>query len=370
MVREKTRKQYGIYFDESGKNGVYVFTAAVIELSKKKALEHQLLKIRREITTEVLSIDPNLTSHIKESQNGLFEIHAVDLYQSNGVYREIKRTDKKFWHRQHKWLQNTLAASDKYEVKYFYHESSDKDLGEVIAKIGHPADALGETKYKSVKEKFSAIFMNPYFVALLSVMHQIDNFLISENASGQIYCHTYDDANSYSTIESYSAVQKFGHFTRISQPVFKTCTEEQCIQCADTAGYVLLQEADSRRNEKPLKAEFRLWGKKYILRNIKDPGAIPTQDKVNSIGMLIFEMYVANPGGPPGFREALRDLWSKHLTTGVVTEGSNRSIIRAALRIAETKTNKPPSEDGDLYARSISRTDIEVKGNREDSETP
>lgn len=348
-TKKRGHKEYGIYFDESAKDGVYVFTAAVVENSKKRALDRHLLAIRREMTAAVLKVAPHLLDHPKLAHGKLLEIHAVDLYQSGGIFREVKRIDGQFWHHQHEWLRRTLELGAGLGVKYFYFPATDELIQNTIQTVGDPRIIYRDLKYKTIGERYQSIVMNPYFLSLLAVMHMIDDSLAQEGAVGQLFCHTYDEANSYSTIQSYALVQSAGHYTNISQPVFRTCSQEQCIQLADAAGYVLLQDAHSHAKGKSLKPEFSLWDRKYVRPMVQRPGNRPSPSKYLSIGTLLFEMFVSKPGGPPAFQRHLKRLWAARLAEGHSSARSNEQLVRLALELAEAETNKPPSEDGDLY---------------------
>lgn len=345
----KTREQYGIYFDESSKGNVFVFTAAVVKLSRKNALDRGLRRIRQDMTSAVLRELPNLKTHPKLLNGKLLEIHAVDLFQSGGIFRDVKRRSPDFWPRQHEWLRQTLEIAAGYDVKYIYLTIDQDTLEDIRRNVGLPSDILHDFRFQSVKDRFDSLFLNPYFTALLGVMERVNNYLESVNGEGQLYCHTYDHATSYSTIESYETTRRLGHFSRLKQPIFKTCSEEQAIQCADAAGYLVLQAIHATRNKLPLKEVFQEWGRKYFLSQSQEIWPERDEEIHGPLGLIIFEMFAARSGGPDRFQKIVRDLMSEYIRQEPTKEPPMREFLQAALEIYDAETNKPPSEDGDLY---------------------
>ncbi|MFW8628290.1 hypothetical protein [Deinococcus sp. ME38] len=251
-------KPYGIYFDESAREEAtkdditdawtktgqfaYVFTAATVNQRNKGRLESQLLDLRREMTNEVLRVAPHLETHKSLKDGHPLEIHAVDLYQSGGIYREIKRVDNLFWHKQHDWLERALEIGSHPGVKYHFQTSSTEQNATSWSSVPKLDDSLLRyLPFEKVKNKIKSMQSNPYFTSFPILLSRIDDYLISKHGKGDLYCHTNFDAKGYSTLDSFAHVRARGHYSRIKSPEFMTCTQEPLIQLADIAGYVLLQ---------------------------------------------------------------------------------------------------------------------------------
>lgn len=360
-------KPYGVYFDESekirpeGDDSVYVFTAALIADSRKRALERKLTNLRREMTREVLRIMPELEQDSKLTDGKLLEIHAVDLYQSGGVYRKIKRLRPDFYHQQHEWLRRCLEYSAGYGVQYFTHMTSKSRYSDAWPHGNNmPDDLCRYLKYDSVLKRLRSMHQNPYFLALPIILSKLDEYLIKNNGYADIFCHTNESTKGFSTIGTYSTAQSRGHYTSLKQPTFRTCSQEQVIQSADAAGYVILQVLYSRVFKIPIKKEFIEWNEKYILPCFHPEVHFPGIDKRLSMSVIALEMFLTNTGGPSDFQTAIKATLPDVLERYLAGDKSPIFLTEAGVVLGHPKANTPPSGDEEVYDASVYQPPIRV----------
>lgn len=263
----------------------------------------------QEITNDLLKILPYLRDNEKFKRNPLIEIHAVDLYQSGGIYRLANEAEPGFWIKQHEWLRRCLEIGAGYGVEFVTHAMVSKENRSQVELYTKFAEKVTEqVRYKSVKDKAKKTFQNPYLTGLPVTMYHIDWYLKQINGQGQLFCHTKDDAKSFSTMQSYESAQRRGHFDNLSLPVFKTCKQEPMIQIADAAGYVFLQSGvwyiDPSVN---LKDDLKKWLLKYLKDKVIRIGAEPDLAFTESALGLLVEIIALNCGGPTEFRKKIRE---------------------------------------------------------------
>ncbi|MFK7603970.1 hypothetical protein ACI3L1_17360, partial [Deinococcus sp. SM5_A1] len=327
-------------------------------------LERKLTNLRREITREVLRIMPELEQDSKLTDGKLLEIHAVDLYQSAGVYRKIKKLKPDFYHQQHEWLRQTLEYSAGYGVQYFTHMITRRQRTYSRRNLNHFAEsACTYLKHDSVKKRLHSMAKNPYFTALPIILSELDDFLTTYDGISQIFCHTNDDTKSFSTISTYSIAQVRGHYTRLKQPVSRTCSEEQIIQSADTAGYVILQILYSRTFDTPFKPEFKTWFEKYIQASMKLEPHNPSTEKQHSISIMVLEMLLSNTGGPNSFQTAVKNTLPSAIECFLANDPSPIFLTEAGVVLGHPKMNTPPSGDEEVYDASVYQPPYEWMSN-------
>lgn len=377
-------KKYGIYFDESAReeavkdattNGwnktgqfAYVFTAATVNQRNKTSLENQLFDLRQEMTCEVLKVAPHLENHKSLRDGHPLEIHAVDLYQSGGIYREIKRIDDRFWHRQHDWLEKALQIGSHPGVRYHFNTSSTEQNAASWGSVPRLDDSLLKyLPFEKVKNKIKSMQANPYFTSFPILLSLIDDYLIEKGGRGDLYCHTNFDAKGYSTLASFAHVRARGHYARIKPPEFKTCTQEPLIQLADTAGYVLLQFHYSGLFNQPMNARVQRWLMEYVWPRVNLTPHHPSDPKKISMIMILMEFMMTNGGGPLEYQTAVRATVTETLLRSLNGDPGGFYLTRNGLVLGDpmrqknaTDTqqtaNRPPSEEGDLYMGTIPPT--------------
>lgn len=357
---------YGVYFDESERihqpsgQSQFVFTAALLRDSRKAELEEKYLALRQEMTTAVLAVVPHLENH-SSIRSGLLEIHAVDLYQSKGIYREVNRIQPDFWKRQHQWLEQALAHASASGVKYFSVPADSEGYEQQVVEIRRSLfsnEAL--TKYHSVQERITKMISNPYFLAFPFLLHEIDGYLRQTKGESKIYCHTNDDAKGFSEIKTLAQIKEYGHLVTLSTPEFRTCSQEQAIQTADVAGYVLLQIAYAKQFQTNLKPEFARWFPKYIHPHVDYTERPKASNWQNILSIIVLETYLQSAKGPLEHRKVLEGLVD--IAKMYVLEPDKFAKAQAWLKstqkllgsLAElSQMNKPPAEAEDLYADRI-----------------
>lgn len=364
-------QHFGIYFDESARQlerkddkgkrrptgkFAYVYTAAVIQDSRKRSLERNLTRLRREMTAAVLKAAPHLRQDPRFSEGQLLEIHAVDLYQSGGVYREMNKIQPGFWRQQHQWLARCLEYGAGAGIRYFCHTTSTDQFEASWGGHGRLVNSIArDLPYEGVKAKLASLQNNPYFTSLPILLDAVDDYLISQQGYGVLFCHTYPDAKGFSTLDSFKLARERGHYTRLEVPQFKTCSEEQIIQCADAAGYVILQLLFATVFDQPLKPEFHQWMNSYVFNQWeKDPNN-PPEDKKMSIGTLLMEFLMTNTGGPSEFQQAVKRTLPSVLRRSLAGDGSPWYLTEEGLVLGEPKVNRPQPEGRNLYDGIISQ---------------
>lgn len=355
-------KRFGLYFDESQRvhpesgQSQYVFTAALLHQKAKPELERKYLKLRQTMTQACLDVVPHLSSH-KDFRGGLLEIHAVDMYQSKGIYNQVKKREPQFWKRQHDWIESALMYAKQAGVKYFaapidsdtYRELFNLDT---ITLAGR--QDLGV--HKRVADKFTSLAKNPYFIGLPLVLREVDAYLARNEGVSDVYCHTNEETEGFSVLQSLEYVQSRGHLARLKPPVFRSCSEAQAIQAADVAGYVILQREYARKFDTPLKPEFEYWFTEYVQpRLFLDFTDIDTAQS-QALALLTFETLLRASGGSPEFRQLISKvipltaqwLLEGELPSHMLLEQLKLSVFDSGSIFTKAQTYKPPSEDGDL----------------------
>ncbi|AFD25802.1 hypothetical protein [Deinococcus gobiensis] len=346
--KDSRARLYGLYFDESARplpntdRSQYVFTAALLNQNQKLIIEERYLSLRQEMTESCLSLAPHLSEH-RSIRGGLLEIHAVDMYQSKGIYREINKISPGFWRQQHEWIDRALKYAFESNVMYFaYPADTESYVSATEEMIQFLISDTSLIKHESVREKIRLLASNPYFICLSLVLSQVDNYLSRSGSKSDVYCHTNEETSGFSSVKSFEILQQRKHLTSLRQPVFRTCSEEQAIQAADVAGYILLQVSYSQKFGTPLKPEFLLWFRKYVAPKLKLDEHSMSHEHTRLLGALVFETILVSARGPEDFRQSV-DMMLPLAINYMLNGGKlNTSALLAAM-------NKPPSEDGDLY---------------------
>ena len=365
---------FGVYFDESSKTHEsgqvqFLFTAALVRESRKAELEAKYLSLRREMTEAVLQVAPELAGH-KDIRGGLLEIHAVDLYQSKGIYNAVKKKQPDFWKKnQLRWLETALRYAHESGVKYFSLPAESETYAHLIGPgkqglISHPSIS----KYKSISDRISRMMDNPYFLGLPFLLSEIDSYLKSVGGTASVYCHTNEETRGFSEISMLEYVQERQHLTTLSVPEFKTCSEEQAIQAADVAGYVLMQIRYCQQFNLPYKPEFLRWFKKYVAPNCDFSDYAKPTNWQNALALIVIETLLRSAKGTPEQQEALQKLarFAAIYTMEPSTFDQLRGWAEQQLKLAERtqmllQTYKPPSEDGDLSKNTVAQEAEAVK---------
>lgn len=351
----KNRKvRYGLYFDESERQETiynpdtrkweatgkvaYVYTSAMIKDADKKEIEDKLLKLREKITEEVIRFDSTLIDYKDLKDGKLLELHAVDLYNSGGVFRKIKDKDKDFYHKQHEWLDEAVKIATSGKIKYLFYTSTDEQIKKSWEAGGDfGGTILKELDIKSVKERILSFTRNPYFLAFPILLSQLNHYTKSINGKAEMFCHTHYDAQGYSTLDLYDMVRARGHYTNLSSPKYKTCSEEPLIQCADIIGYVILQEHFSNYLKKDRKPEFRNWWVNDVIPQIIWNFYDPDLDEKMSISALAMEFILTNGGGPKEFQEAVKGTVAKVLKQSMSGAAGGWVLSRQGLRLVKPR---------------------------------
>lgn len=364
---KKPRKPptFGMYFDESAKTHEsgqtqFLFTAALVRESRKAELEAKYLSLRREMTEAVLAIAPELAGH-KDIRSGLLEIHAVDLYQSKGIYNAIKKIRPEFWRSQLVWIERALRYAHESGVKYF---SIPQDGESYKVRIAPAREGLlsvpAIAKYKKISDRVSRMVENPYFLALPFLLTEVDSYLRSVEGSANVYCHTNDDARGFSEISMFEYVQERQHLISLSVPEFRTCSEEQAIQASDVAGYVLMQIHYCHYFNIPCKPEFLKWYRMYIAPNHDFSDYQRAANWQNALGLIVLETLLRSARGTTDQQKGLQVMADIAALYTMEPDAFNQlqAWAKQQQELAERaeallQTYKPPSEDGDLSERNL-----------------
>lgn len=286
-----------VYLDEFKKGDVFVLSAAFVPVDVASQLLADWDALRKEIKSALLKEYPRAAGHPKLQGNLLPEIHAVELFQSQGYYRKYEpgtNNEDHYWLKHYGWLEKAYQIIRKHDVRFIpfeYPKTIRARMTDVCTKMfdgifsPYNDDYVRKNVYS--EKKLRSLAVNEYLFALPDVLVNVENYLRTVKVYGEIVCDDHGMSKGFSVTESIDWLRQEGHYEYLTRPRFANGLDESLLQVCDVLCYTMGQFMWSRHEGKALKEPLNTWLNKYILPSYTDVYSTLTIDPRHTTFMVL-----------------------------------------------------------------------------------
>lgn len=321
-----------IYLDEFERGDVFTLSVVLIPADQAAQVLADWDALRKKIKTVLLKDYPAASHHPKLQGNQLPEIHAVELFQSQGYYRKHKPgtfLEDKYWLQHYEWLEEALKIVQKHNLSFLTfphsansslvsHEEALTWLFENVFKAEGTEHSSEEKKGYSLS-KFESLVKNKYFTDLPKVLVFLEQHLREMGKYGEIICDDNDMSKGFLVTNSIDWLREKQHYENLTRPRFASSLDESLIQVCDVLSYISGQALYANVNEENLKSPLHEWMTKYVLPCMLDRHimsqvleALKTKNIVFIIAELIAEICVYDDKIKDVVKKANREFQQDH----------------------------------------------------------
>lgn len=269
-----------VYLDEFEKGDTFVLSAAFVPIDVASQLLADWDTLRKEIKSVLLKEYPHAAGHPKLQGNLLPEIHAVELFQSQGYYRKYEpgtNSEDHYWLKHYSWLEEAFQIIRKHDIRFIpfvYPKTIRAKMTDVCTKLfdkifsTYKDDTVVKGAYS--EKKLSSLAVNDYLFALPDVLVNVENYLRANKVYGEIVCDDHEMSKGFSVTESIDWLREGGHYKHLTRPRFANGLDESLLQVCDILCYVTGQFTWSRHRGIALKEPLNTWLNKYVLPSFTD----------------------------------------------------------------------------------------------------
>ncbi|WP_216328984.1 DUF3800 domain-containing protein [Deinococcus aestuarii] len=242
-----TPRQYIFALDEFERGDLFLFGTVILKSKQYAGFVRKWNKLRLSIKEQLIKDDPGVTGHKHWPKDGLPEIHAVSMFQSDHYYRLRRPSGDKYYLRQYAWLEEALKIVRHFEADIYVTpidtihvkgqvDIKTKKIEESVAEI---EDFIGTSLPHSIKRELLRLRSSPYATMFPYVLDSIEQMLRSNKVEGSLICDHYEDCKGLSILDCYEIMRERGYFTAVTPPQFSDSHTEPLLQAADVVSYVL-----------------------------------------------------------------------------------------------------------------------------------
>jgi hypothetical protein len=235
-----------VFIDEtSDQHNQFGLVAILIEPEQETQLGVAWQQLRTRIREVLRESYPKWQAYEAKRPDTLPEIHATDMYQSAGYFRNTTHPDPLFWQQHSTWLSEAFALQGQFDLPIIGL------LGEATRDIseGSFTDALLKAwsatpthQYILKKlEKLTWLEARAYTWALPTMLFHLEAELTHRNLVADIICDEGNEERGFRLSELLKTFQESGVFQRIRKVLFRSSETEVGLQIADIHAYAMIR---------------------------------------------------------------------------------------------------------------------------------
>ncbi|MEF2279445.1 hypothetical protein V3W47_14170 [Deinococcus sp. YIM 134068] len=214
---------------------IFLLGAALVGHEQERDLRHAWDALRANIRDALLNDPATRDRYRREHGEGLPDVQASGLYQSQGYYRILRPSDPDYWRRNRAWLHEALRLTRTHEVKFLCVWTQLEDQVTPTALV----DTLRPyTRGEAAAQRLARTLTNPYLQLIPPLLHRLYRAALQRERTVGIVWDDDHDSRGFQNLGVYQALQAQGHFKRTTQPSFSDVRQEPLLGLADVLGYV------------------------------------------------------------------------------------------------------------------------------------
>ncbi len=304
--RDKAAKgRVRIFLDEFERDGLFVLAASIVPEAQLGRLAERWTSLRKRIKARLLQDYPRSWTHAHLQGENLPEVHAVDLFQSKGYYRQDNPQNPEYWKQHYLWIEEALDIPRRHGVKTFYFVADRAGVDALHQSEGHNFDRIFSIlqKYSRVMKKIRSLLKNPYITSFAITLSLINIYLEGKGLHGEIICDDKDEAKGFSLLEGYSALKRHGLFNSLSAPKFSDGLSEPLLQMTDVLCYVYGRSIHSAHTGQSAPDEIRKWFTERVYPHALDLLYNNDPREASVATVMLLELLAVHSGAPLAERE-------------------------------------------------------------------
>lgn len=229
-----------VYVDEYERDGVFMLGAIIVPKSSMLSIIEDWNELRRKVKFELIEGYYLALTHPKLQEDLLPEIHAVELFQSDGYYRKYPRgqnQNDKYWLRHYEWLEDSLKIIQKHKIRFMSLpvEPSQMPIERNLYQVKRIASlARGSFPEQEVVN----LLKNKYLYTLPLLLFEVENLLEQERLFGKVVCDEYELSSDFKKSEIIDWIVEKGYYNKLSKPEFVESTDNPLLQVSDVICYI------------------------------------------------------------------------------------------------------------------------------------
>lgn len=357
-----------VALDEFEREKVSVLTAIIMPVERLARFEREWAGLRQEMRRELLAHYPFAAEAKALADGGLPEIHAVDLFQSAGLFRNDPAARPGYWRKHREWLARAVTILYRARPQILTHRWRPEYTEFNVKVLGLPSQTFAQgIPFKNMRRKMDRLFLSPYVWTLNHTISYLEEHFAEHGLHGTLLCDEHEDGRGFSLLKTFDLVRGLSpHETHLPAPRFASSHEHALLQAADVACYVFGQVYYAEQHGKALDQDLAAWAFALMPLVLQGQGRSKRPYDWKKATARLFELMVAQSGGPMEYRQKLEAALPDFLSQ-VLTDGEN-TVMRLDLDglFFGPEMYRPPSEDGDLSTDTLPPPDEEDQGDQED----
>ncbi|WP_412026456.1 DUF3800 domain-containing protein [Deinococcus yunweiensis] len=279
----------------------FLLGAALVDMEREQSLRSAWDELRAEIRDTLLAEPSTRSRFLRERGDGLPDVWASALYQSQGYYRPLRPETPDYWRRNRDWLRQALDLAVAHDVKFLC-------LWTLLDARAMPADLIDTVRPFTLSEaaarRLARTLGNPYLQLIPPLLHRLEWIAIQQERSVAVVWDDDHDSRGFENLGLYQALHGQGHFTRMSPPTFTNTRHEPLLGLADVLCYVAGRYLHGVRMRQ-VPPDIGDWWRTYVFPSLLSSGA-PADQRAE--WALTVELALAQYGHTEVNPSALREL--------------------------------------------------------------
>ncbi|MFD2609521.1 hypothetical protein ACFSR9_08735 [Deinococcus taklimakanensis] len=342
--------------DEYEREGTTVITALIVPVERLPRFEREWARLQQEMRVHLLRHYPFAEKGLAGGR--LPEIHAVELYQSTGLFRNDPARDPSYWRQHRQWLTTAVEIIIRARPQILTRRWRPENTQANLDLLGLPSQTFARNvPFKKMQTKMDRLFMSPYVWLLNHTISFLEEHFTHHALHGSLLCDQHDDGRGFSLLKTFEIARRLNpHPAHLPAPVFSASHEHSLLQAVDVVCYILgsVFHAEGKGTLPP--KDVGQWAvslSPFLLGKPEGPSAYDWKKAT----ARLFEILIAHSGGSNEYRQKLEAALPQFLES-ILLEGDNLVMnLNGDGIFFGPEMYKPPSEDGDLSKDKVSPTE-------------